>query len=158
MKSQNISPKLERATEDYLNSVDSSRESLTDEQFSVVAKYVKGRKSQPYRMAASLVFAVIYVLLIIVLLLRTTFLIESGIPKGVREIILISSAGENRISPTVLETDFMIIAFTGLLCGFIIRQLISHIVDIFVGIRLSGRRQKEILECFLPKAHGAGSV
>jgi len=158
MKYQNISPKLERDTERYLSSVGSSRDSLADEQFRVVAKYVKERKSQPYRTAASLVFVVINVLLIIVVFIRTKSLVESGIPKDVKEIVLISPAGENRISPIVLGTDFMIIAVAGWMCGVLTIQLIKYIVDIFVESRFRGRKQREILECFLPKAHGAGSV
>jgi hypothetical protein len=159
MKSRNISPKLERDTECYLISVGSSRESLTDEQFRVVAKYVKERKSQPYLMAALLVFVAINVLLIIAFIIRVKSLVESGIPKDIKEIVLISPAGENHISPIVLGTDFMIIAVAGWICGFITVLLIRYIVDIiFVGFGFRGRKQREILECFLPKVHGMGSV
>ena len=159
MKPQNISLKLERYTERYLISAGSSRDSLTDEQFRVVAKYVQERKSQPYYAAALLVFVAINVLLIIAFFIRAKSLVESGIPKDIKEIVLISPAGENCISPIVLDMDFMIIAVAGWICGFITLLSIRYIVDIIsVGFGFRGRKQREILECFLPEVHGASSV
>ncbi len=108
MTLQKLSPKLENATESYLISLGSSRGSLTDDQFRVVAKYVKVRKSQPYHTVALMVFVAIKALLIVAVLMMAIYFVESAIPKNVKEVVFISPTGENRIPTIMIKTDFMI--------------------------------------------------
>lgn len=158
MKPRNPSPKLERAIEDYLISSGSSRECLTQKQFQVVTKYVKIWRANPYVVVALLALAVLEVLLIIWVCRMANSLVDSTIPKDTHEVILTSLAGEERTVPITVKTTFLIIGILGWMCGLFTAKLIWFLTEVFLGLRLRNRMQREVLGCFLPKTQNISAV
>ena len=109
MKLRKLSPKLEKATEDYLFSIGSARERLTNEQFHVVAQYVKVRRWQPYIIMSFLMYAILQALLIIWIFRVSKSFVDSAIPSTTKKVVLISSVGEERVPTIVFRNHFMII-------------------------------------------------
>lgn len=94
MAGKKISPKVQLAAEEFLASIGSSREQLTERQWEAVARAVKGLKTAKIAIAALLVFGAVCAGLSFWGFSLGSRMITSAVPEGTKEIVFISEAGE----------------------------------------------------------------
>lgn len=91
-----ISPKIQHATEEFLATLGSSPQQLTEKQWEVVVNHIKYQRTIKVVLPMILLFAVFYTWLTIWAFQRTNNLIDRAVPD---EVIYVSKAGTETSIP-----------------------------------------------------------
>ena len=153
MAEKKTSEKVLAAGEKYLTSLGSSREQLTDKQWGVVVKYVKGQRITKLCVAFFLIVGLICADLSLRAFRLGSKGLASVIPNEVAEIILVFKAGEESmlLKPDDVKDYINAAAGSYWLCGACFVLAVSSFALAFISLPLGRRLYKKMFEGLIPR-------
>jgi hypothetical protein len=147
-----ISPKVQRATEEYLASLGSSRKELTQEQWVILAKHVRRQRVEKFSMVLLVVVGLLKVWLTWWALQLGNVTIFSAVPKNVERIIFVSDAGEQVTTvPELLKLDMKLVALAYCYAGVSFVLAVFLLTGGLIFLPLDRRATKKMLEALVPR-------
>ena len=153
MAKKKISEKVLAAGEKYLTSLGSSREQLTDKQWGVVVKYVKGQRITKLCVAFFLIVGLICADLSLRAFRLGSKGLSSVIPNEVTEIIFVFKAGEESmpLKPDDVKDYINAAAWSYWLCGACFVLAVSFFASVLISLPLGRRLYKKMFEGLIPR-------